>query len=262
MDHGAYSPARTAVEKDTGHLFEECAWLYAFCREHLFRDHTEEIAQALFPNGISSASMSVLEVGCGPGFYARRLAQRYPALQVLGIDRSSRLLARARRRASCEALPNCSFQQGDVQSLPARAEAVDGVISSRLLLVIANRRAAIAEIFRVLKPGGRLFLAEPTAHFKTQVPLSVMRLASCFHRSARRETFPQTAKVLASRDFEDLLHSQPWSNVSIHRYGDYQCAVCEKQGTSYSRRPLGLVWAAAMGHDPVANPGEPLRHLG
>jgi ubiquinone/menaquinone biosynthesis C-methylase UbiE len=255
MDDGACSLTKTAADSDTGHLFEDCAWLYAFCREHLFRDHTEEIAQALFPNGISSASMSVLEVGCGPGFYARRLAQRYPALQVLGIDRSSRLVARARNRASSEALPNCRFQQGDVQSLPARAEAVDGVISSRLLLVIANRRAAIAEIFRVLKPGGRLFLAEPTRHFKTQLPLSVMRLASCFKRSVRREAFPQTAKVLASRDFADLVHSQPWSSVAIHKVGDYQCAVCEKSPAVSSRRPLGLVWAAgANGTQPDLDP--------
>ncbi len=230
MNGGAYSVTGAAVERDARHLFEDCAWLYAFCREHLFRDHTEEIAQALFPNGVCSVSISVLEVGCGPGFYARRLAQRYPALQVLGIDRSSRLVALAQWRASSEALANCRFQQGDVECLSACAEAVDTVISSRLLLVVANREAVIAEIFRVLKPGGRLFLAEPTATFKTQLPLAAMRLATCFMRSARPKTSPQTAEVLTSRDFEDLVHSQPWSSVSIHMYGDYQCAICEKSG--------------------------------
>jgi ubiquinone/menaquinone biosynthesis C-methylase UbiE len=231
MDDGACSLRRNAVERDARHLFEDCAWLYAFCREHLFRDHTEEITQALFPDGVAPGSISLLEVGCGPGFYARRLAQRYPALQVLGIDRSSRLVEWARWRASSEALANCRFEQGNVECLSASAEAVDAVISSRLLLVVANREATIAEIFRVLKPGGRLFLAEPTAIFKTQLPLSAMRLASYFTRSARPQTFQQAAEVLAPRDFEDLMHSQPWSGVMIRMYGDYQCAVCEKSST-------------------------------
>jgi ubiquinone/menaquinone biosynthesis C-methylase UbiE len=246
MDDGACNLRSTVTEKDTRHLFEDCAWLYAFCREYLFRDHTEEIVQALFPNGVSSGSSSVLEVGCGPGFYARRVAQRYPASQVLGVDRSSRLVAWAQRRAHSEALANCRFQQGEVECLSACAEAVDALISSRLLLVVANREAAIAEIFRVLKPGGRPFLAEPTATLKTQLPLSAMRLASCFMRSRHPKTFPQTAEVLAARDFKNLVHSQPWSSVSIHMYGDYQCAVCQKSGAevadfgSKDRQPAPL----------------------
>ena len=231
MDDGACSLTRTAVQRgDARHLYEDCAWLYAFCREHLFRDHTEEIAHALFPNGVSSGGISVLEVGCGPGFYARRLAERYPALQVRGIDQSPRLVAWARWRASSEALANCRFRQGDVECLSACTEAVDAIISSRLLLVVANRRAVISEIFCVLKPGGRLFLVEPTSRFKTQLPLSAMWLATCFMRSAHPKTSLQTAGVIASRDFEDLVRSQPWSSVSIHKYGDYQCAVCEKSG--------------------------------
>jgi ubiquinone/menaquinone biosynthesis C-methylase UbiE len=230
MDDDACSLARMDRETDTRHLFEDCAWLYAFCREHLFRDHTEEISQALFPDGVSSGGMSVLEVGCGPGFYARRLAQRYPALRVLGIDRSSRLLAWAQSRASSDELVNCQFRQGDVECLSACVDAVDAVISSRLLLVVANRSTVLTEIFQVLKPGGRLFLVEPTANLKTQLPLSVMRLVTRFIHSNHRETFPKNAKILSSREFEDLVRSQPWSKVSIQMYGDYQCAVCEKSG--------------------------------
>lgn len=230
MDYGTYSLIKTEHETDARHLFEDCAWLYAFCREHLFRDHTEEIIRALFPNGVLSENMFALEVGCGPGFYARRLARRYPSLRVVGIDRSSRLVARAQCRASLDALMNCEFQQGDVESLSAHVDAADAIISSRLLLVVANRTAVIAEMFRVLKPGGRLFLAEPTSSFKTRLPLSAMRLVTHFMRTTHRSALSQTAEVLALREFEDLVRSQPWGNVSIHMYGDYQCAVCEKSG--------------------------------
>src|ERR1700761_2151684 len=237
MDYGTCSLTSTERETDAKHLFEDCAWLYAFCREHLFHDHTEEIAEALFPDGVSSESKSVIEVGCGPGFYARRLARRYPALRVLGVDRSSRLVAWAQWRASTDALANCRFQQGDVEDLSASVDAVDAVISSRLLLVVADRMAVIAEVFRVLKPGGRLFLAEPTANFKTQLPISAMRLATHFTRSAHRRTSSQTAEVLASQDFEDLMHTQPWGSVTIRMCGDYQCAVCEKsEDASWSCR--------------------------
>ncbi len=230
MDDDACSVTITERETDTRHLFEDCAWLYAFCRERLFRDHTEEISQALFPDGNPSENTSALEVGCGPGFYARRLAQRYPALRVLGIDRSSRLLAWAQSRAASDGLTKCRFQHGDVECISACIEPVDAVISSRLLLVVGNRSAVMAEIFQVLKPGGCLFLVEPTANLKTQLPLAAMRLVTRFIHSAHRETFPQNAKILSSLEFEDLVRSQPWSKVSIQMYGDYQCAVCHKSG--------------------------------
>ncbi len=222
------------LEPDTKHLFEDCAWLYAFCREHLFCDHTEEIARTLFPDGVLFQSMSVLEVGCGPGFYARRLARRYPALRVLGVDRSSRLLAWARSRASSDELANCQFQQGDVECVSACVEAVDAVISSRLLLIVDNRITVMSEIFQVLKPGGRLFLVEPTANLKAQFPLAAMRFVMRVIRSTSREAFPKKAKILSPPEFEDLVRSQPWSRVSIQMYGDYQCAVCDKSGDGVS----------------------------
>ncbi len=233
MDHGSRSLLRDEHEKDVRHLFEDSAWLYAFCREYLFRDHTEEIAAALFSNVTPTKEPSVLEVGCGPGFYARRLARRYPALHVVGIDRSSRLIAHAQARAAMDNLANCRFLEGNVEDLSSSVAAVDAVISSRLLLIVPDPGVVIAEIFRVLKPGGRLFLAEPTAGFKTRLPLSAMRLVAHLFQKTRWP-FPHRVHILAPPDFEKLMRSQPWASVSICRYNDYQCAVCEKLGDSRS----------------------------
>lgn len=117
MQHEACTLTRTESDSDPKSLFEECAWLYALCREYLFRDHTEQIVQSLFPSGLPSQPTRVLEVGCGPGFYSRRLARRFIGLDVLGVDRSSRLISSARRRATADRLANCHFLQGDVKRL-------------------------------------------------------------------------------------------------------------------------------------------------
>jgi len=228
MGNSACSLTRTDDESDVRNLCDECAWLYAFCREYLFRDQTEEIMQAIFPYGVVSKHASILEVGCGPGFYSRRFAQRFPTLRIIGIDRSARLVSWAQRRASANNLANCVFLKGDVECLSDYVQAVDAVISSRLLLVVANRPTVLAEMFRVLKPGGRLFLAEPTATFKTQLPLSAMQLITRLIPSSRRHKVPQNAVILPSLEFEDLVRSQPWSRVSIQMFDDYQCAICEK----------------------------------
>jgi arsenite methyltransferase len=215
-------------EKDTRGLFEDCAWLYSLFREHVFRDHTDAIVDALFSEGACSTNGSVLEIGCGPGFYARRLARRFPDMKVLGVDRSSRLISRAQKRARIDGISNCRFEQGDAKSLSRNIEPVDAVISSRLFLVVQDRPTVLNEIYRTLRPGGRLFLAEPTSTIKTQLPLWAMRL--CLHclRPTRRCSSPHSAHILSAPEFESLIHSQPWDTVSLQMNDDYQCAVCVK----------------------------------
>src|SRR6266850_1916552 len=84
----AMSPSPTTELGDS--LFERVAWLYAFCREHLFRDDTNRIIKALWQNKPPCSGLRVIELGCGPGFYSRRLAQRFPQINVTGVDRSLR----------------------------------------------------------------------------------------------------------------------------------------------------------------------------
>jgi len=220
--------ARQKESSPSESLFERWAWFYAMCREYLFRDHTQEISQSLFPTEPEKGT-HLLELGCGPGFYACRLAQRYPQIVATGIDLSERLIERARFRAASRSLGNCNFHRGDAQSLPDLANPVDVIVLSRLFLIVPKKEAVLSEVHRVLRPGGRCFIAEPTSGFRTRIPLSCMWLLSRFSSSpAGKYREPRQADVLSRPEFTTLVHSQPWASVEIVYDGWYQYAVCTK----------------------------------
>ena len=210
-------------------LFERCHWLYAIFREYLFRDHTREITSALFPSGDAADGTQILEVGCGPGLYACRFAKDFPQVTTIGIDLSKRLLRRARTRAAHLHLQNCKFIEGDAQALGELVEPVDAVIASRLFLIVPDKEAVLAEIYRVLRPGGRCFIAEPTSSLVSRLPLSAMwLLARMTANPWRRFREPQQVEVMRAPDFLKLVGGPPWASVNVLRDDLYQYAVCEK----------------------------------
>jgi arsenite methyltransferase len=223
---GSNLASQQLAEPDS--LFERCSWFYAMCREYLFRDHTDEISHSLFPEPPKRGT-TVLEVGCGPGFYACRLAQLFPQITASGVDLSERLIQRARSRAASRCLQNTSFQRGDAQALPGTAFQVDAVIISRLFLIVPDKQAVLAEVFRVLRPGGRCFIAEPTSGFRAGIPLSCLWVLSRLSSSpAARYREPQQADVMSRVDFSNLVGSQPWATMKVVADGWYQYAVCTK----------------------------------
>ena len=173
-------------------LFERCWWFYALCREYLFHDHTPEITASLFPS-LPPVGARVLELGCGPGFYSCQLAQKYPQIEATGFDLSDRLIDRARCRAASRALENCQFLHGDAQSLPDLLYPVEAVIISRLFLIVPCREAVLSEAFRVLRPGGRCFIAEPASVFRTRIP-SALHVASFQIIPRARRGIPRAAR--------------------------------------------------------------------
>ena len=208
-------------------LFERVAWLYAFCRERLFRDDTERIISALWGEANPRPGTRIIELGCGPGFYARKLAQRFPQVNVIGVDRSNSQIRTARERASN--LQNCAFERVNALALDASDESFDVLIASRILTVIFDHDRAVAEMFRVLKSGGRCFIAEPRHVFWASIPLTAMWLLAGMIHSGNGYREPKKATVLSAQEFANLFSRLPWKSVRIWQDGRYQYALCEKR---------------------------------
>jgi len=213
-------------------LFERFHWIYAFFREHLFRDDTEQIAGNLWPDAEPPLQARLLEIGCGPGFYSCRLASRFGQLQVTGIDRAGEQLGRARRRAKEKRLDNCRFEKGDVLSLKWPHASFHAVVASRLFTILPEREPALAEMYRVVQPGGRCFVAEPRSMLRAAVPLHAMwllaRLVGFCRESPGSYREPRRVAIMSRDEFGALIASQPWRKVRQWHDSWYQYAICEK----------------------------------
>jgi ubiquinone/menaquinone biosynthesis C-methylase UbiE len=213
-------------------LFERSSWIYALLREHVFRDDSALIARSLWPVGPPS-NTTVIELGCGPGFYARRLADHFPHIRVLGIDHSRPLIERAQRCATKQHLSNCRFEEADALNLPLPVHSIDALIVARLCTVIDDPERLLEEIHRVLRPGGRCFIAEPKPHPFAVLPLrilwSAVRLSDRMDGRIATYREPKMPRLLPEVEFNLLMHSQTWARIDRWSDHRYNYAVCEKQ---------------------------------
>ncbi len=139
-------------ESERGQVVRRAAEVYdEFFLPALFCEWTAPVtdAAALRPGQV------VLDVACGTGVLARAAAGRVGrAGSVVGLDRNEGMLAVAKRKA-----PEIEWRQGLAESLPFDAERFDAVVSQFGLMFFEDRPAALREMMRVLRPGGRLAVA-------------------------------------------------------------------------------------------------------
>jgi arsenite methyltransferase len=105
----------------------------------------------------------VLDVGSGAGTDSLVAAQMVaPEGRVTGIDMTPEMLAKARTSAAAMDLSNVEFLEGEAERLPFPDESFDVVISNGVIDLIPDKDAVFSEIHRVLRPGGRIQIADVT----------------------------------------------------------------------------------------------------
>ncbi len=104
---------------------------------------------------------SILDIGCGGGVDSMVAATMAgPKARVVGIDMSSEMVERAKKNLSLTNLKNVSFRESSAEDLPFPDQDFDVVISSGVFNLVPDKLKALREVFRVLKPSGRLMMAD------------------------------------------------------------------------------------------------------
>jgi arsenite methyltransferase len=194
--------------KNTGRI--QAAW--ASPLGSLFYDNAQALSRRVFTAMVAPIDWLAvpqrglaLDVGCGPGSITAKLAHAVgPGGLALGVDLSRPMLDRAVQSA---AGPNTGFLLADAQKLPFRDHTFDAAVSLAVLQLIPDPKAALAEISRVLKPGGRLAVMVPTAG----------RAATLLRRLPNAG-----AHAFGEDEIGDILEDQGFASVRVKNAGTLQ----------------------------------------
>ncbi len=163
------------------------------------------------------AGETILDLGCGSGvecFIAARLTGRTGS--VIGVDMLEPMLALARRGGAAVAqnlgYDNLDFRQGFLEQLPVADNSVDLILSNCVLNLSADKRQLFAEMLRVLKPGGRLVVADVVCETE---PDAAIRNDAVLHGEC-------IAGALTQKDLLGLLNESGFTSFSCLKRVPYR----------------------------------------
>ena len=115
--------------------------------------------------GDLTAGQTVLDLGCGAGLDSILAARRVgPSGKVIGVDMTDAMLDKAQRNAAAVGISNIEFHVADAEELPVADATMDVVITNGVFNLCTNKPKVLAEVHRVLRPGGRLQMADILLH--------------------------------------------------------------------------------------------------
>jgi arsenite methyltransferase len=148
----------------------------------------------------------VLDLGSGGGIDVLLSARRVgPSGRAYGLDMTDEMLALARRNAEEAGATNVEFLQGRIEAIPLPDEHVDVVISNCVINLSVDKPATLAEMFRVLRPGGRVGVSDVVAEDRLQPA----------ERAERGDFVGCIAGALSLSEYRDGLRAVGFTDVAI-----------------------------------------------
>jgi ubiquinone/menaquinone biosynthesis C-methylase UbiE len=136
--------------------------------------------------------MTVLDLGSGAGidvFVAAR--QVGPTGKVIGVDMTREMVVRARINKNKLRAENTEFRLGEIENLPVESESVDRIISNCVINLVPDKRAAFAEMHRVLKPDGKFTVSDivSVGQIPPDIRGNMLEWAGCVAGALDREEY-------------------------------------------------------------------------
>jgi ubiquinone/menaquinone biosynthesis C-methylase UbiE len=196
------------------------------------RDHVQR--RDLVHDAIAAAAGErILDVGCGPGFYVAEFLERVgPEGHVAGIDTSAPMLGIAARRV--ERHDNVELHNAPATALPFDSRSFDGAISVQALEYVDDVALALTELYRILRPGGRVAVWDvdwETVSMNSTDPKRMRRVLDAWDRHLVHRSLPTTlAHSLREAGFVDISlegHSFTTGEFTPDAYGAALVAVID-----------------------------------
>jgi ubiquinone/menaquinone biosynthesis C-methylase UbiE len=147
---------------------------------------------------------TVLDLGSGAGFDCfLAVRQVGPTGQVIGVDMTAEMVAKARANAREAGYANVEFRLGEIEHLPVADASVDVIISNCVINLSPDKPQVFREAFRVLRPGGRLAISDivTTAPLPEEVRNDLALYAGCIAGAA---TIAELEAMLGESGFDNI----------------------------------------------------------
>jgi arsenite methyltransferase len=203
--------------------------------ERVYRSRDVRRRRALLLDALAATpGERILDVGCGPGFYEEDLLDVVgPEGSLVGVDDSAASLAAAAKR--CEGHDNVRFHEGDALALPVADGEFDAAFSVQVLEYLPDPTAALTEMRRALRPGGRVVVWDvdwATVSWRTGDRARMERVLTAWDSHLTHPSLPQALTGhLRAAGFEDVRmegHVFATNELTFDAYGGYLTSFIER----------------------------------